>query len=137
MSFDIFVDAYHEGAPAGISREAVRTIFGRFVSEVDMTCWRARYDEANFCDLYLSVDPAEPKKISGFMISGPCVDERLWDALASVLKLGAVVLHFEGRAAFVGSPRTVSHLPKAMIEQFGDPRVISAGSEIRDAIEED
>src|SRR4051794_20414369 len=107
MSLDVFVDAYNNGAPAGIPSGAVRAIFGRFVTEIDMTCWRLRYDDANFCDLYLEVDPHEPSKISGFMISGPCADERLWDALASVLKLGAVVLHFEGRVAFVGSPDTV------------------------------
>jgi len=136
MSFDVFVDAYHEGAPASISRAAVRSVFGRFVSEIDPACWHARYDAKNFCDLYLGVDLADPQKIFGFMISGPCADERLWEALVSILKLGAVVLHFEGRAAFVGSPSTVSHLPKDMLEVFGDPKVISAGSEITDAIEE-
>ena len=136
MSLDVFVEAYHDGAPAGVSREAARSAFRGFATEKDMTCWRVRYDEANFCDLLLSVDLDDPTKISGFLISGPCADERLWEALVSVLKLGAVVLHFEGRAAFVGSTDAIPHLPKEMIEVLGEPRVVSAGSEITDAIEE-
>jgi hypothetical protein len=118
-----------------LARDAVRSALGEFVTEIDSSCWRVRYDEENFCDLYLSPD-ADAKKITGFMISGPCTDERLWDALACILKLGYVVLHFEGLVALVGSPSVASHLPEEMIEVFGEPRCISTGSEITDAIAE-
>ncbi|HWA10886.1 MAG TPA: hypothetical protein VG838_15710 [Opitutaceae bacterium] len=136
MSLDIFVDSFREGEPAGVSRDAVRSAFGRFVADVDQNCWRLRYDDTNFCDVDLSADEADPKKIGGFMISGPCGDERLWDALVSILKLGALVLHFEGRVALVAAPNAVEHLPERIIEVFGPPRCTSTGHEIMAAIED-
>jgi hypothetical protein len=136
MSFDVFVDSYHDGLPAGISRDTVRLALGDFVSEIDSMCWQVRYDPNNFCDLYLSKD-ADPNKIFGFMISRPCADVRLWEAVATILGLGALVLHFDGRVALVGSASAVAHLPKEMIEIFGEPQCVSSGREIADAIRAD
>lgn len=136
MSFDIFVDAFRDGAPASIPRDAVRATFGRFVSDVSRDCWQVRYDKANFCDVHLTVDDADPTKINGFMISGPCANMRLWDALTDILKLGHVVLHFEGRIALVAKPSSIRHLPEEMLEIFGHPRCVSTGQEITAAIEE-
>jgi hypothetical protein len=134
MSFEVFVDSYRDGVPVGISREAVRAIFGNSLSEIDSSCWQVCYDEKNSCDLFLAAD-ADPEKISGFMVSRPCGDLRLWEALISVLRLGAIVLHFEGRVALVADSNAVPHLPKDMLEVFGQPRCIFSGSEIKDAIE--
>lgn len=137
MGFELFVDSYRDGVPAGIARTAVWSAFAGFVSEIDSRCWHVRYDGQNSCHLYLSEDKMDPGKITGFMVSRPCGDDRLWTALASILQLGAVVLHFEGRAALVSDPSNAAHLPEVMIEVFGAPRCISTGSEILDAIAED
>ena len=65
------------------------------------------------------------------MISRPCADIRLWNALAEILRLGNAVLFFPGgQHPLIAAPSVKQHLPPDMIEALGEPLIISTGAEI-------
>jgi hypothetical protein len=130
MSFDVYVQVFDKGKPAGVPRGSVRDAFGTAVSESEPGRWGVFYDAQNSCDIYLSVD-AGTGMLRGLSVNRPCGDLRLWDALLSILKLGYVVLYFPGcKAPLVANFNVRQHLPHDLIEALGEPVVIGSGAEI-------
>ena len=106
------------------------------MSEPEENFWQLRYDKVNWCDLYLGALEQDASKIESMMVSRPCVDGRLWDGLAAILKLGNVVLHFPGGAApLFARVEVVEHLPPEMVKALGQPVCVATGKEISDAID--
>jgi hypothetical protein len=137
MSFEVYVQCFEKGEPAGLARQKVREVFGKFLAEKERDLWQVRYDKMNSCDLYLSGDEEDTNKIKSLMVSRPCSDRRLWDGLAAILKLGNVVLYFPGCGAPMVSRSSVTrHLPVEMIERMGRPVCVATGKEIAAAVEE-
>jgi hypothetical protein len=131
MSFDVFVRCYQNGEFAGLTRQRVREAFGNHLLETEANIWKLHYDDTNFCELYLTSYEADTSMVQGFTVNRSCGDERLWDALASMLAIGNVVLYFPGgRAPLVGRSSTIQHLPPDMIAKLGQPKVVKRGSEI-------
>jgi hypothetical protein len=130
MSFDVYIQCFDKGQPAGISRARVRDAFGTAVTESATERWKVSYDARNSCDVYLSLD-AGAGVLRGLSINRPCGDLRLWDALASVLTLGNVVLYFQGcKSPLVANLNVRRHLPHDMIEALGEPIIAGSGAEI-------
>lgn len=130
------MDSFENGEVAGIPRQLLRAAFGPHLAENEPELWRLRYDDINSCVVYLTADPNDPGMITGFMVHRPCVDQRLWDALATVLALGNVVLYFPGgRASLVGRGSVTGHLPPDLVESLGQPVVVTSGREIQDEID--
>lgn len=138
MGFEIFVQSFSEGVPAGISREQLRSAFDPHLTEAELGLWVVRYDDENWCDLYLSVDKTAPDLVDGFMVSRPCSDPRLWDSLASILRVENAVLFWpDGPAPVVGDSSAVAHLPSELVEVLGEPVVVSSGQDIVNLIRSD
>jgi hypothetical protein len=136
MSFDVYLQSFHRGDFAGVPRQRVRDAFGTHLTEAEPDYWQLRYDEANTCDIDLTPHDTDQSMVLGFTIHRPCADKRLWNALASILTLGDVVLYFPGgRAPLVASSRVTEHLPPDMVEALGQPVVVTTGREIQHAIE--
>jgi hypothetical protein len=136
MSFDVFVQSFENGEFAGLPRERVREIFGNHLVETEPNFWRLQYDEANTCGLYLASHGADTSMVAGFTVNRPCGDERLWNALASILTLGNVVLYFPGgRAPLVARGGAAQHLPPEMLNSLGQPKVVTSGREIQHEIQ--
>ncbi len=62
----------------------------------------------------------------------PCGDIRLWDALASILRLGNAALCFSsGAPLLIADADVAQHLPKGMTEgSLGAPKYVTSGAEI-------
>ena len=135
MSFDVYLQSYHYGELAGIPRQRVRDTFGSHLTETGSNYWQLRYDDANWCDLDLTVHDTDATMVLGFTVHRPCSDQRLWDALASILASGDVVLYFPGgRAPLVARSTVTHHLPASMVEALGQPVVVTSGREIQQEI---
>ena len=131
MSIDVYVQCFRNGEFAAIPLQRIRDVFGPHLTETEPAYWRIRYNDANFCDLYLTAHDTDPLMAHGFTIHSPCADQRLWDALASILALGDVVLYFPGgRAPLVARPAVTKHLPPDMVEALGQPVVVTSGRDI-------
>ncbi len=136
MSFDVYVQSFQNGEFAGISRERVRDAFGAHVTDTKTDFWQLRYDDVDSCELDLTPHASDPGMVRGFTIHRPCADHRLWDALASVLALGDVVLYFPGgRPRLVARGSVTQHLPPSMVEALGQPVVVTTGREIQHEID--
>ena len=134
MSFDVYLQSFHRGEFAGIPRQRVRDVFGEHLTETESDYWQLRYDDAKSCDLDLTAHD-DPSMVRGFTVHGPCADQRLWDALASILALGDIVLYFPGgRAPLVARSTVTEHLPPDMVESLGQPVVVTSGREIQQEI---
>jgi hypothetical protein len=106
------------------------------VTETEPDFWKIRYDRRNSCDLFLTAHEPDASMVRGFTVHRPCEDRRLWDALASVLALGAVILYFPGcRAPLVRRKDVVRHLPADLIEGLGKPVVVTNGKDIHHEIQ--
>src|SRR6476469_9528051 len=112
MSFDVYLQSFHRGEFAGIPRQRLRDVFGAHLTETEPDYWQVRYDDANSCDLDLTAHDTDASMVRGFTVHRPCADRRLWDALASILALGDLVLYFPGgRAPLVAHSTVTQHLP--------------------------
>jgi hypothetical protein len=131
VSFDVYLQVFDKGEPAWISRDRVREAFGAaIVSEPELDRWKVQYDAQNSCDVYLNLD-AGAGMLQGLSINRPCGDMRLWHALASILKLGNVVLYFpDCKAPLIANLNGRRHLPLDMIEALGEPIIAGSGAEI-------
>lgn len=137
MGFELFIQCFQDGESAGIARADLRDAFGDYLYENKPDFWQLRYDATNSCDVYLTAEDADIGKVQGFCVNRPCADERLWDALASILTLGNVVLYFPGgQAPLVGSSGVKEHLPPDMVEALGEPVIVPSGTEIRAFVRE-
>jgi len=132
MSFDVYLQSFHNGELAGIPRQRVRDAFGTHLTEIGPDDWQLRYDDANSCDLDLMGDDTDAAMVLGFTVYRPCSDQRLWDGLASILASGDVVLYFPGgRAPLVARSTVTDHLPASMVEALGQPVVVASDREIQ------
>ena len=131
MSFDLFIQFYDHGAPAGIASDDVRAAFAPCIASSDATHLALEYDVANASYVHLKPHPNNAGAIVAIAVNRPCGDIRLWDSLARVLRLGNAVLFFPGGAnPMVGSADAVPHLPRDIIEALGNPVVVASGNAI-------
>jgi hypothetical protein len=135
MSFDVFVQCHENGGFGSFPRHWLRDAFGPHLVETEQTFWQVHYAETDYCYVYLTALSADADMIRSFTINRPCADVRFWDALASILAAGHLVLYFPGcRAPLVARPSARAHLPPSMIETLGQPICVSSGREILDEI---
>jgi hypothetical protein len=121
MGFEVFVQCYGKTEQSGLSRDRVRALFP-VDKESDPGCWTVRYGPTDWCDLYVRT---KGDRLNGFMVSRPCCDTRLWDALLTVLQLGDVVMFWPGSPPMIGSAEGATRLPEDMVRSLGKPVLIS------------
>jgi hypothetical protein len=118
-----------------VARQRLRDVFGFYHTETELDCWHLRYNKANSRDIYLMAHDTDASMVHGFTVHRLCADHRLWDALASILALGDVVLYFTGvRAPFVARSTVTQHLSPEMVDSLGQPKVVITGREIQNEI---
>lgn len=130
MSFDVHIQFFEGGEPAAIPRDSAREAFGSKLAEPEQNRWTVSYDPQNSSEIYLNSGESV-ESLWGLSIYRPCGDLRLWDALASILKMGNAVLYFPGcKPPLVAKLSVREHLPADMIEALGEPVVVGRGAEI-------
>jgi hypothetical protein len=135
MSFEAFVHCFRDGEIAGIPRQQVRDAFGSCLTEGGAYDWQLYYGKADSCDVMLSAADADQSLLRSFTVLRPCGDVRFWDALASILRLGNLVLLFPSSCPPLIADRSVAtHLPPDMIESMGEPKCVATGKEILAAL---
>jgi hypothetical protein len=135
VSFEVFLQCFEKGEPAGVPRDAIRPLFPVVEAESEPDYWCVRYDELNSCRISVTSLSSDTALVESLCVFRPCADMRLWDALTEVMRLGPVVLYFPGDAPpLVASEAASEQLPPEMIESLGRPRVVRSGQEIAEAI---
>ena len=131
MSFDVYLQFYEEGQPAGVPHRAVRETLGVPAEMAESGSWRVDYDEWNGCDLSIHALAPDDALVHAITVSRPCGDLRLWEALFRVMGLGNGVFYFPGSGPpIVVKPAAERHLPADMMQALGRPVCVHNAQDI-------
>jgi hypothetical protein len=128
MSFDVYLQFFHERTPAGVSPESVRTAFPVPIEVLDDDYWRLGFGAQDTTDLFLGPADDAPAQVHRLSFHRPCADARLWRGLWHLLEAPGAVLHFPGSAALVRHAAAGEGLPADLREALG-AIVVVAGPE--------
>lgn len=138
MSFQLYVQAFANGDPAGFRREILYLAFGRVLIELEEDYWQVDYGERGRCDLFLGFLPSDVSLIHSVSIDHYVADSRLWGAIWTLLAQPGTVFHFPGTdAALARDPAVANALPATLIQALGKPLIISDYRAIARSIKED
>jgi hypothetical protein len=136
MSFDLYLQAFDHGQPAGLSLHLLRESFGSELVELEEDFWQLQFEAGRSSDLFLQPWPGEPELIHNISIHRPCTDMRLFVAIWKLLGNPGTILYFPGCAAPLARDSLAgTSMPPEMIEALGEPVLIRNAAEISQAIE--
>jgi hypothetical protein len=131
MSFDLYIQCFENGEPAGLSRDLIRKAFGASVSEPEENYWQLVFGARDSCSLSLSPLEQSEAKVHNITVERPCSDARFWQGLARLLTHGHTVLYFPGCSGpLLFNPSAAGHMPPDMLEALGDPVIVTSGADI-------
>jgi hypothetical protein len=133
VSLEIFVVFFSDQEPATVPRTIIETAFGPFVVRVEPGLMQLSFPDDGEADVFVD-DAAE---VGGMMISGPPPNPEFWESLFDILRQTRSALFWPPGQLVVANPGAIEHLPPDMVESMGEPIVVSAPSEILQAIESD
>jgi hypothetical protein len=135
MSFDVYLQCYDAGQPAGIPRNAIRRLFPVVEAKSELDYWHLRFDDLNSCKMLVGALPSNPELLHSISVNRPCGDIRFFESVLAVMGLGNVVFYFPGCPGPLVTNDTVgSHLPADMIEALGQPIRVESAEEIVEII---
>jgi hypothetical protein len=136
MGFEVFINCYRRGKPEGVPRQRWIAAFGDFIHDEDTDVWLVKYDERNWCNIYVTPEPEElesiePNTISSAMVERPCADGRFWDSLFAIMQFGNMVLYYPGgQEALSASENMAAHLPEGMADALGGIVRVNSGEQL-------
>lgn len=135
MSFDLYLQAFRLGEPAGLPIQEVRDAFGPELLELEEDFWQVRYAPDQSSDLFLQPLPGQPQLIHCLSIHRPCTDSRLFEAAWRLLGMTGTVLYFPGCAEPLARDLLAgAAMPSDMRRSLGAPTVIARAADIPLAI---
>ena len=132
MSFDVYIQWFHDGDSQGLPEERVRSAFGDALKVQDDFGWRLSYGPGLESDVYVS---RRDGKVEGLTVNRPAEAPALWQALFDFLGVENAVFFFPGSGLFIRSIAVVRHLPPEMVEALGPPRVVSSAAALRHTLD--
>ena len=60
----------------------------------------------------------------------PCAHPKLWDALASLLRMGHIVIFWPGGPPVVANDEIAAVLPNDVVDALGKPKSVQSGKEL-------
>jgi len=131
MSFELYVQSFKHGEPAGIPRGVIRAAFSGSLSEQERDRWYISYSSSDSCSLALSALPDSPGQVHNITVERPCSNPHFWRSLVALLSVGNTVLYFPGCIGpLLLNAGAAAHLPQDMLASLGEPIVVSDGAEI-------
>ena len=122
MSFQVFLQAFDAGQPAGWPPAEIRRAFGDSLVELEEDFWQVAYGGES-TDLFPQPVPGDPSRVHTLSVHRPCADPRLWEALYELLGRPGSLLHFPGCAAPLARDvhAAVAAMPPSWLDSPGRP----------------
>ena len=135
MSFDLYIQSFENGTPAGIPKVFVRHVFGSHLTEVEPDYWTLVFSQNDSCSVFPIVHEDLPDLVLGLSISNPCDDPILWHCLYRLMTFGNTVLYFPGGPGPLAlDARVASHMPQDMQVSLVKPVIVSGGLDIQQIV---
>ncbi len=136
VSFELFLQRFSGGHPAGFTAAAIRDAFGDALSEVEEDFWQVGYGDAQSSDLFLAALGNDPCLFHNVSVYRPCTHPRLYESLWTLLGESGSVLHFPGDSPpLARDPDIAGHLPPTLLQALGTPLQLRDPAQIVRAIE--
>lgn len=129
--FEVYLQCFESGEPAGIPRAAVRSLLP-VVAERGPNDWRVQYGEFAWCEVAVQTLDHDSELIDWLCVERPC-GMGLWEDLFAIMRLGNVVFWSADSDPLIASDLAAEHMPLDMIEVLGQPKVIRSSAEIVEA----
>ena len=114
MSFDVYVQFFAAGGPAGVALPMIRAAFPVPIEVVDDDYWKLHFGEEQWTDLFLQPLPHDGERMHSLSFHRPVDDARLWDGIFELLGESGAVFHFPGEAPpRVRDAASLEQLPEA------------------------
>lgn len=137
MSFQLYLQVFSAGKRAGFSLDALRNAFAGMVIELEDDYWQADFGPAGRSDLFLSFLEDGSERIHSVSLDHPSTDERLWQAVWTLLGLSGTVFHFPDLAApLARDPDVSSAMPPDVLSTLGTPTTLGSVQELQRAVVE-
>jgi hypothetical protein len=132
LSFNVFLSIFLYGEPHALADDCVQEAFGAALVEVraEPESWRLDYDGED-CEVFVTRRAAGDTGISALMVARPIADERLWDSLYRVMRIGNVLMFYLGCPfPLVADEAAIPHVPGDILEAIGKPVLAVSGADI-------
>ena len=135
VSFQLYLQSFSGGTPAGFTRDVLRRAFVGLLEELEDDYWQADFGAAGRSDLFLSFLDDGSERIHCVSIEHPSADDRLWQAIWTLLGIPGVLFHFPGSTApLARASGAGAEVPAGLRETLGQPIVIADAREILEAV---
>jgi hypothetical protein len=138
VSFDVYVQYFAAGQPAGIDEARVRGAFAEArIEDVDDDYWILHFDDDDATtDLFLGPHPLDPARVHGVSLHRPARAQALWDGIWRLLDAPGAVFHFPGvHAPLVRDPGAAAALPPDLRAALGAPVQAQSAQALLDALD--
>jgi len=133
MSFDLFLQSFQNGVPAGFSRTFIEHAFGPYAQVREAERWVLRYPDGDRCELY--IDNTKPV-IDSFMITRPPASRAFWTAILELLRHTSSALYWPGGGAIIANTSVRYQLPPDMVRALGEPTLVTSAEQIIECIKQ-
>ena len=115
MSYTLYFQAHQKGEDQYMATKEIMECFAPFISEKNEFGFEVMYDKLNSSFIYIDLSK---DRCSGFSVSRPCKDDRLFKALFRIAQLGNVICLFPEGNAHVFNDKTIENLPADLKSAF-------------------
>jgi len=115
MSFQVYLQIFHGGMPAGISLPSIRAAFPGLLLELEEDYWQLNYAPEESSDLFLQFLPGNEEQVHTISFDRLAKDMRLWNGIFRLLENDGAIFHFPGMEAPLARAEVSSDLGKPVI----------------------
>src|SRR6266568_4321603 len=101
MSFDIFLQCFHDGKQHGFPFVLIERAFGQYKRAGNDQCWILDYPDGGVCELY--VDTTK-ERVEDFMVARPPASPEFWRTLFELLQQTPSCLYWPGGGPVIATP---------------------------------
>lgn len=135
MSFDLYLQAFDGGRPAGIPLERLRESFGAQLVELEEDYWQLQFGFDASTDVFLQELPGRRELAHGLAFHRPCPDPRFFQALWKLLGNPGTILYYpEGAAPLARDSLAGESMPAELLRSLGQPTLVEDAAAISQAI---
>lgn len=132
MSFDLHLIAFKDGGPASFPKHIVEKALGPFIQSRDSDFCVLAFPDGGGGEMFDDEEETETDSVSISRGSGLA----MYDALYEILSQTHSALMWSFGGCVVADASVIPDLPDGLIEDLGQPTVVTSGTEIAAAVAE-
>lgn len=120
MSFQVYLQRFHNDEPAGISLDHIRQAFPGMLTELEEDYWQIIFSPDLSSDLFLQFLSGSDQQVHVISIDRLNQNQNLWHGVFKLLENEGVIFHFPGIEAPLARAAVSSNLGKPILVKSAD-----------------